>query len=324
MRGLLLAAVALLISSGVLANPQVQLPNITKDFLTPERMEQAEREGRLSERDRKALEIAREIARQGAAVKPDQTSIDTATPATKQARTVVNEALLKEREAVMRLMGLDPTAKGKLYIMISSSMSDSLIQAYAREAMWAGAILVVRGIPPGMTLKEYMRTRIYEWVRNKGATAMVDLDPRPFSLYQVKHAPTIVYTEVEEEDLIGLCEPAPEDWGGASFNKCGQVDPSLYWKVEGGVTLAWALNKMVENGATGAKRYLDALSKAGFSSRTSEQKPFVGNWAEAPTPQELKDMNDRLGLQGLEAYSTPQGITAIGPRGIPMTPSPPP
>lgn len=311
---LLMAALSLPVFA--IEDGEKYLPPSMANMLSKERLEKAYEEGTLTEQERRAVELAREIAKQGTAPEIPQEALDIAATGVKRGREVINEAMLKERESVMRLMGLDPAAKGKLYIMVSASMSDSLIQAYAREAMWSGAVLVVRGLPPGVTLKQYLKERVAEWVRNKGATAMVDIDPRPFSMYEVKMVPTIVYTEVQEEDLIGVCSKDPEAWGGVSFSKCKPLDPNLYWKLEGGVTLAWALDRMVSSGAAGAQRYLDALAKAGFSSRSSEQRPFEGNWAEAPTPQELADMNRRLGASGLEAYLMPQGVTAVGPAGM--------
>jgi len=47
-------------------------------------------------------------------------------------------------------------------------MPDTLIKAYAREAMWAGGTLIVRGIPAGMTIQQFVNSIGGPLVRNKG------------------------------------------------------------------------------------------------------------------------------------------------------------
>lgn len=274
----------------------------------------------LSPAQRAALERAKEIlgpavARGEMPPLDNPQGIAIGAQALERGREVVNEALVKEREAALRAMGVDPAAKGRLYIFISTSMPEELILAYARDAMWSGAGLVVRGVPPHMTLQDYLRKRVAEWVRNKGATANVDIDPRLFDLYQVKVAPTIVFTTAEDPLFNLACVTDPVTWQGTSLKTCSEADPAKYWKIEGAVTMTWALDTMRAEGAP-VEPFQEAYAKGGLTQGSKDQKPFTGDWAAAATPAELADANKALEGTGLRAYLTPDGRTAVGPEGM--------
>lgn len=306
--------VALVLMGGV-ASASEYVPDFAQSFVPKEEKD-------LSDRERAAAEFARKIVKdmnpEGVLAKNPQV-INPALELQQRGKDLVNAELLKEKDAALRLLGIDPNQKGKLYIFVSSSMSDELIFSYTRDALWTGATLLVKGVPPGMSLSDFLKKRVSEWVRNKGATAAVDIDPRLFDLFQVTVAPTIVYSESEEPLSNPACTLRQEEWSGVPLKSCDEADPSTYWKMEGAVTLVWALDEMIKQGAVGAQRYRDALSRSGVKAGEVVQRPFSGDWKALPTPDELREMNGILAAGGSQAYTTPEGYTAIGAPGLDLS-----
>jgi len=105
----------------------------------------------------------------------------------------------------------------QLYYFISFSMSDSLIKNYLQEAAANKGILVLRGVSPGMNLRDFLLQKLLPLLQDpenpKAAYTSLEINPRLFSKYKITQVPTLVYVRDEKH----------------------------YWKVAGSVTGSWAM-----------------------------------------------------------------------------------
>lgn len=184
------------------------------------------------------------------------------------------------RNEVFDYLGIKPT-EGAMYVFVSSSMPKALIQSYVAEALWAGAVLVVRGIPDGMTLDQWIRQNATPLVGQKGVTAGITIDPMLFDLYNVTTVPTVVWDETDR--MIGIdCDTAkvrkPGE-GGKPFDvkSCKAYPVNSYYAISGAVTLDYALGQFDEAGAKGAEKRLGVLRKF-VGEGGKEQQEFKGDW----------------------------------------------
>ena len=235
-----------------------------------------------------------------------------------QAKNLVNEVMLKDREEILKFLGVDSTGKRRLYFFVSWSMPIEMLKSYALEAMWSGGVLVFRGIPEGMTLGTYVRQQATALLRDKGASATLELDPRLFDLYHIDSVPTIVYSEAGDPENQQACVQ-PKNPNGV-IARCVEADPSKYWMVKGAVTTDWALREFIANGAKGAEEFHAALASSGKIKPQKDEKDFgikgyEGDWDAEPTPSEL--MAQKLAEeQGEFAYKLSNGKTVYGPKGM--------
>lgn len=193
--------------------------------------------------------------------------------------TIANESLQAERDQVLKLLGIDPSASGGLYYFLSFSMPKELLRSYVAEAMWTGGTVVFRGVSRGRSFQKFVTEDLQSLVYGKGASANISIDPRLFDAYSIKAVPAIVYAK-DRANL--MCE---------SNVKCAAVGDDRYFKVSGAVTSDYALRSIISAGGSGAQAHLAALQK-GY--RTGEApgkfiKPFEGDWKAAITPEDVLD-----------------------------------
>ena len=206
------------------------------------------------------------------------------------AETMANPDMEANRKKVLKFLGINPHGNSAIYILVSWSMPLPMIRAYAIEALWTGGELALKGLPPGVSLKTFLLKDLRQLVYNKGAGSVIAIDPRLFDTYRVTVAPTIVLTT---DTSNFMCVNAGKgsvtvDKKSYSFNYCPPMNKDKYWKIEGAVTLGYALRAFRAAGAPPAvvDMYLNALkkgyAKGAVPSRT--QAPYKGNWESAPVP----------------------------------------
>lgn len=244
-----------------------------------------------------------------------------ANDAARRADAIANTAYAEKREKVLKFLGITPDSTKGLYYFVSWSMPQSLLRAYAQEAMWTGGILVVRGIPDDMNLHQFVAGRAQEILDNKGASANLTIDPRLFAAYNVTAVPTIVYSESihyvnckgMETGAVTLKKekfPLFKEDTSVEYNLCSEQDPSTYWKISGGVTTEFALRSFMEAGATGAKPFYEALAKGGLTGKEKVQKPFEGNWAGVLSPEDKMSIDKAV--SSIEAGSETEKLYKSG------------
>lgn len=161
----------------------------------------------------------------------------------------------------------DGTAEGhtgKVYIFVSRSMPMSLLRAYALDAAYAGATLVVKGIRKGDTVKDYVLEMLEDFNSAGGQVlASTEINPNLFDMFDVKVVPTVVWTNRTGLDETGSgCEAPPEmlapqiDVPGPKGTTvrvekptCIQAPESSYFKLAGALKLDYVLGRFVERGA---------------------------------------------------------------------------
>jgi type-F conjugative transfer system pilin assembly protein TrbC len=246
----------------------------------------------LSPLDRAKIEaITRELqeAAQRGAQDPQQQQ---AAQIARRVDEIANPQMAAERDKVLRFLGINPRSTHALYIFLSWSMPVEMLRAYAIEAMWTGAILVFRGVPPGRSLPDFVIKDLRQLVWDQGASATISLDPRLFEAYRITVVPTIVLTRTRDNYL---CAGAGDrvvhiDGQTASYSLCPPVPQSQYIKLSGSVTLDYALQAFQEQGRHEADMYMSALQRAygaAGQQATRIQQPFRGEWKDAFTPQRL-------------------------------------
>jgi len=195
---------------------------------------------------------------------------------------IADDALQSEREAAMNYLGLtdsDPNT----FIFVSLSMPDSLIKAYLREAIWSGAIVVVKGLTPGMTLSEFVKTNLIPLIGRKGATATLQIDPRLYDAFDISTVPSIVHSSVSS---MSICDRTvntsykPQ----LTFYSCPPVDKNQYMKVSGAVSLRWSLEQFAEAGSESAAKTLATLDQYLPEPTEKDQHHYKSDWDDVPTP----------------------------------------
>lgn len=207
-----------------------------------------------------------------------------------------NGRLKKLADKLDRSLGKEPT-KGHLMVFISHSMSDNFIRSYLQEAAWSGASVYVRGIPPGMSIKDYMTQKLRPLIQKRPG-AGVKINPKLFGLYGIEVAPTIVWdpgrrNRCTDEKTV----PAKDDQGGMQqIDRCVGTDDT-FWQISGGVTMDYALRAFRDQGAKGAAKRLAILRenlKPGSDSN-QKQTAYSGDWGDAKMPRSQPE-----GLGGVE------------------------
>lgn len=203
---------------------------------------------------------------------------------------IADEALSADRDAALRLLGIDPAADSALYYFVSFSMPKEMLRAYVLDAMWTGGTLVFKGIPPGRDLQRFVTEDLRDLVYGKGAHAALSLDPRLFDAFQVSMVPTVVLSSDRSDAVCGGGKASFKyKKETLSYKTCAPKDPSKYWKMSGAVTSYFALTEFKKAGAgAAADTRLAALAK-GLSGKGQPraQAPFKGDWAEAITPEQV-------------------------------------
>lgn len=167
-----------------------------------------------------------------------------------------------ERDEILSALGY-AVNEADLFVFVSESMPQAMIEAYQREAVWAGGIVILRGTRPGASFADFIKEVGQRHVSGKGATATLQIDPRLFDKFGVDRVPAIVWDErpfdmdhcrsserVEVADGRGKTQP---------IEQCRPANADSYYKISGGVTIGWALEQFAEAGSVKAQRRLDKM-----------------------------------------------------------------
>ncbi len=208
----------------------------------------------------------------------------------RRADDIASQAITGQRDKVLRFLGINPNSSDALYIFVSWSMPLPMLRAYAVEAMWTGADLVFRGIPPGISITDFFLKDLRQIVYDKGASSIISIDPRLFDTYRVSVAPTIVLTTNRNNFT---CVNAGKGYvtvkkKSYSYDLCPPLARNEYWKIAGAVTLGYALRQFEQYGSKGAPVFLKAL-KRGYVKGTTpsrNQEPFTGKWKTVWAPDQ--------------------------------------
>lgn len=262
--------------------PLVELPPHIAEGVTPEQMKAAEEMG---------SQVIQDMLGAYRKATPEQTKV--AEDARRRADSIADETMQAERDSVLEFLGIDPDAEAGLYVFVSWSMPLEMLRSYSIEAMWSGGTLVFRGLPPGEDPASFITQKLKNLVYGKGAAANISIDPRLFDAYQVTSVPTVVFTKVRQDMQCQGVERVPvalPDGKSAMYDKCPALDPAEYWKVSGGVTMNYALQSFIDDGAKTAQPYLDALARGWSQGKVpgKVQSPFVGEWKDVLSPSEQK------------------------------------
>lgn len=252
----------------------------------------------LSKEDREKFEaIARELQAEAIRGAQDPRAQQQAAQIARRADSIANPEMAREHEKVMRFLGIDPEREHSLFIFVSWSMPLDMLRAYAIEAMWAGATLVFRGVPPDRSIPDFLVHDLRQLVWDKGASAAISIDPRLYDSYSIKVAPTIVLTRTRENfTCIDAGERTiVEKNQPVSYPLCPPIDKTLYVKMSGAVTLDYALERFKREGFPEAETYLAALRQGYPAGSTAgrDQQAFRGEWKDAITPQMLMEQRQR-------------------------------
>ena len=230
----------------------------------------------------------------------------------KRGRRIANEALALERDKILEVMGLEES-KSQIYYFVTLSMPEALLKSYIRDAIWTGGTVVLRGVTPGMNLQEFILEKVYPLVGKKGAAANFSIDPTLYDFFQVKVAPTIVYSEVDPFEICLDTAIERVVAGGMHHDlyRCEPAESSKYHKISGSVTTDYALELFIEEGARYAENHLSSLRAMVDPSDSNVQQPFSGDWDELPVP----DVTGRYLEEGQKVYDTDYG-KAIGKSGL--------
>lgn len=163
----------------------------------------------------------------------------------------ISNKVFAENEALRRQQ-LNLEKEDQLYVFVSRSMPESLLRSYALDAAYTSAVLVMRGVKKDETLDTFFRGQLMQDLKPDGAGAIVQLDPRLFDAFEVDAVPAIVFTK---NSLIDLCA-TPE----STNVKCEPVSSNKYYKITGSVSLKYALDQFIQEGAD-AQRFLSNLKK---------------------------------------------------------------
>lgn len=213
--------------------------------------------------------------------------------------------------------GTDPGGAGTVYIFVSRSMPPSLLRAYAIDAFYLGAHLVVKGLRKGDTLKEYISDAMEQFNSLEGQSlAGMEINPNLFDLFDVKLVPAVVWTgRVGLDDVGAGCPTVPDGTvleqlyldgpEGTSIQldrpTCAKLPESTYYKLTGALTLPYVLDRFQDAGLS--KGTVDEL-KNRLAVRTDNVhdgsvQQTAGN-AMAPISHQAK--LDRLPPHVLQAY----------------------
>lgn len=274
---------------------------------------------------------ARELARQITStmkVTPTKADIEEA-KATSVLRTgtaIANQALAADRDAVLSSMGINLSKMGTLYVFVSKSMPENLLRSYMKEGMWAGAQLVVRGIPDDQTIGEYLKEQVASLVQNKGAGAMYTIDPRLFDAYDIDVVPTIVFSEWNESTGLCLEQTSVSITDTAlNYTRCGKAPPSSYWKVSGAVNIGWALTEFEARGALNVKQFKTSMARGPNKIADGKvQALYDGDWATEASVEETNLLRNQANAfvkanPGLRVFETSKG-PAVGPTVLTVLP----
>lgn len=221
---------------------------------------------------------------------------------------LANENDARNREEMLNFLGLSEK-RNHLYIFVSYSMPEDMIAAYSREAMWAGASLVIKGLEEGKDIGEFIQGKAVDLLGGRGYTAALHFDPRLFDAFNIDYVPSIV---LADENFIAYCEDTNVPVSDLNKTKRCKSRPSdKYVKISGAITLDYALEQFVEEGtfADGAQERLNSLrSNIGFSGMKDQVEVY--EFDDELLPHQKKKLYDAYSKFG-EVIDTEYGISVI-------------
>lgn len=213
--------------------------------------------------------------------------------------------------------GAHPNNMGQMYIFVSRSMPQSLLRAYAVDAFYLGASLVVKGIRKGDTLKEYLAEAMEAYNSVDGMTmAGMEINPNLFDMFDVRVVPAVVWTNRVGLNDVGSGCQNPE---GASAEKlnltgpddeliqvdkpvCAKLPESTYFKLTGALAMPYVLDRFEDAGLSKmvANEMRNRLAERTGNVHDGSVRQEAGN-AMAKLPAEVKlDRLPKHVLQGLK------------------------
>jgi conjugal transfer pilus assembly protein TrbC len=121
---------------------------------------------------------------------------------------------------------IPPGKKADILIFVSTSMPDSMLKNYARQAREFGAVLMMRGFVDD----KLSATR--EKLANIDPEANWEINPEPFKTFKIDRVPAIVVADATN----------------SSVTEEGCAVPTAFTSVYGDITVASALDKIVVRG----------------------------------------------------------------------------
>lgn len=214
-----------------------------------------------------------------------------------------------DREKILSFMGLSET-RNHLYVFVSYSMPEDMIRAYAREALWSGATLIIKGFEQGETFKDFMRDKGLKLINNQGLTASLQIDPKLFESFAVDYVPTIV---LSKEDYTSFCEPSGVKLHASNVTeKCKERPSDSYVKISGSVTLDYALEQFEQT--TGfevhARERMDALRENIGKPKDNEEQVAEYNFDDTLLPHQKEAIYEEYSKFGT-VVETEKGLSVI-------------
>lgn len=210
-----------------------------------------------------------------------------------------------EKKELLDFLGISEDYN-RLFVFVSYSMPEDMIKAYAREAIWSGATLVLKGFEEGETFKEFVNNKILNMMSYKGVTATVEFDPRLFDAFDVKYVPSIV---MSKENPQNICEASGLKLHGDNVTESCKVRPDdSYVKISGAITIDYALQEF--SGVEGFKNYsIDRLAslRENIGMRDDDEQVDVYNFSEELLPHQKKVIFKNLSKFG-EVEETEHGM----------------
>lgn len=182
---------------------------------------------------------------------------------------------------------------GRIYIFVSRSMPESLLRAYALDAWYLGADLVVKGVRKGDTLKEYLEDAMMDFNSVDGMNmAGMDINPNLFDMFDIQSVPAVVWTNrVGLDDVGSGCQNVPEgtpaqklslegpndDYITVDKPACAKLPDSSFYKMSGALDMSYVFDKFQDAGLP--KEVLD-----GYRAKLAER---TGNVNDGTVKQDL-------------------------------------
>lgn len=203
------------------------------------------------------------------------------------------------------MLGDRTGGQGKLYIFVSRSMPQAMLRAYAVDAFYLGATMVVKGVRKGDTIKEYLAEAIENFNSMDGMLmAGLDINPNLFDMFNVNVVPAVVWSNIVGLDDIGAgCQNQPDD---APIEKmsltgpddtqilvdkpvCAKVPESAYYKITGALALPYVFERFQDAGLPKSvvQNYRAMLAERTGNIHDGSVTQSVGN-AIAPVSDEAK------------------------------------
>ena len=175
------------------------------------------------------------------------------------------------------------------YLFISFSMSTDIIKKYLKQAKIFGAKVVIKGIPPNTTLRDFILNVVLPLNKELGDLSPgITISPELFDVYDVKLVPTFVLSKssrldickdkivkegryVEEKTIKGKSVKVLHE--GIMFKACDKTNQPEFIKVAGTITFPWVLNAFADNGFTDALKILDRVRNYSSGKTANPQPP---------------------------------------------------